>query len=164
GGAEDHARARRLGARDRHGHAAILERARRVQPLELEIELEPRPDALRERGGGDQRRVPFEQRHDRRLGNGGQDVPELAQEPAPGAQMSKIRTARGFFRMAGSDAIAWTASRTSLSRASWVSIVMEDSPRTPGSWNICATLTPAPPSRCATCASTPGRSSTMSRR
>src|SRR5439155_20342874 len=175
GGAEHGFRPARLRARDRHGHAAVLEGSRRVLSLDLDEEPDARAQAARESRRGHERRPSLEQRDHRLVRDLRQALPEFAHHPAPGpvrargarttfrrAHRSKILTARGVFRIAPSFAIPFTASRTSRSTAWCVRMVIEASPRTPSAWNICATLTFALPRHAATWASTPGRSSTRS--
>ena len=62
-GADDRLRPLALRPRDRERHAAVLEAAGRVHPLELEVRLDA--DALRQARRVDQRRRALHQRHDR---------------------------------------------------------------------------------------------------
>ncbi len=64
--ANDHLRTpfHRLG--HRHGHAAVLERSGRVQPLVLQVQLDVAANLAGQAVGTNQRRVALEQRHDRR--------------------------------------------------------------------------------------------------
>ena len=48
---------------DRRGHAAVLEGTGRVQPLELDEQLEPAAQLFRQAPGRDERRIAFQQGH-----------------------------------------------------------------------------------------------------
>ena len=83
GGRADHRlHAVLLGGRERGGHAAVLERTRRVEPLVLEIEVDAQ--TIAEPGSVDQRRRPLADRDDAGLVKGGQTIP-IAPDQAQGA-------------------------------------------------------------------------------
>ena len=60
---------------DRHGHAAVFEGAGRVQPFELDPQLEPAAQLLCQARHRDQRGVAFQQGDLRRMGG---DIQQMA--------------------------------------------------------------------------------------
>ncbi|OPZ85156.1 MAG: hypothetical protein BWY76_01527 [bacterium ADurb.Bin429] len=68
---------------DRHRHAAVLERPRRIQPLELRVDALGQPQLRPQVVQRNQRGVPFQQRHHRRGVGHGKVLPILANQAGP---------------------------------------------------------------------------------
>src|SRR2546430_11850007 len=166
-GADHGPRARLERFRDRHRHPAILERAGRVEPLALEVDLEARVGRLGEARRQDERCVALAERDDRRLGRHGKEVAVLLDDAAPGLHWGPPSTRIIVVAAATSASLSMPARarRMSRSRASCVSITTGTASRVPRPfWVTFAIEVSLSPRMPATFESTPGRASAITRR
>src|SRR5437879_5947890 len=167
GGADHRPRARLERFGDRHRHPAVLERARGVEPLALEVDLKARVGRLGEAWRRDERRVALAERDDRRPIRHGEEVAVLLDDAGPGLHTGPPSTRIIVVDAAtsGRRSIAASAWRMSRSRASWVSMTTGTASRVPRPfWMTFAIEMLLSPRIPATFESTPGRSWAITRR
>ena len=149
--------------RDRHRHAAVLERARRVRALDLQQHAAD-AGTRRDPGRLDQRRVALEERDDRGVGPDRQELAVRLDEPGPPparrprqSSSPMTRTTEPTRLTASTSRSASSVARRSASRARWVMNTSRASAPMPRC-SIDLIETPWRPNSPAIDASTPGRS------